>query len=113
MAEIHAARILFVRVFQGDPDGQVGEAVTIEVPRGHGEPELVVDLGRALDIRAVLGPDLVPVRSEAVGRSVDQIEAPRGRPAPDGLTRYSEHEVRAAIPVEVGDRRKSSLLVTG
>src|SRR5690606_15563756 len=58
----------------GDAYGEVAEPVAVEVPRGDGGAEEVVDLGRAEDAGAVLVPELVPGVGEAAGVAVEHVD---------------------------------------
>ena len=64
-------------VVVGRPDGEVGEPIAVEVPRGQGGPEHVARLGGSLDLVASLGPPLVDrvVDLESLRPSVQDVHS--------------------------------------
>ena len=62
-----------VKVLAWDRNGQVGEAVEVEVARRYGRPKAVTRFGVVLDARAVLVPELVPGGIQTRGGTVQRV----------------------------------------
>jgi hypothetical protein len=88
-------------VLAGDPDGEVAEAVEVEVTGHESLPEAIALLGRTLYARRVLRPDLVVRRAQTRGAAVEDVD---GAGIDDGahvLTRDTDHQVAKAISIVI------------
>src|SRR3954471_3670666 len=96
-----------------DADGQVVEAVVIEVAHRQGGTELIPGAGHAVDAGAVLVPDLVARGAQAGGRAVDDVDGPGVDDGADVLARDADGQVVEAVVIEVPHRQGGPELIPG
>src|SRR6187551_2063867 len=96
--------IIDSEILGGHPDGEVGEAVPIEIPGGQGGAEDVARFGQfPYNAREVLKPELIAHGAEAIGGpAVDHVDCAGTRVARNGLAGHPDGEVIEAVAVEVG-----------
>ncbi len=92
-------------VLVGRGHHQVGVAVPVQVRRGGGAAETVVELRRARHSRAVLRDRRPPRRRQPCRSSVENDHGARALLAGDGRPRRGQHGVAVTVAVEVAGHR--------
>ena len=100
-------------VLAGDADRQIVAPVAIEIARGQGAAEYVVRLGGVEDTGAVLAPELVSGRREAIGAAVEDVDRARDAGAAHALVRDADRQIVAAVAVEVARGQGVAEVVEG
>ena len=99
--------------FEVRADGEVGEAVGVEIADRQLRAELIVDLGGVQDAGHVLMPELVADVRKAGGRAQQHVDHTRPRDRADGVERGADGQVGEAVAVEVGGGERGAELVGG
>src|SRR6266508_4170216 len=87
-------------------DGQVDEAVAVEVASADRDAEVVVRLGAADHPGAVLGEQLAPGTRQPASGAVQHVHGPRVDDGAHVLQRHPDRQVGEAIAVEVANRQR-------
>src|SRR6266511_3683722 len=87
-------------------DGQVDEAVAVEVASAEHVAEVVVRLGAADHPGAVLGEQLAPGTRQPASGAVQHVHGPRVDDGAHVLQRHPDRQVGEAIAVEVANRQR-------
>ena len=88
--------------FTGHADGEIGEAVPIQVARGEGAAEVVAVLRFAQHPLRILGPDLVAAAGRPTGGAVEHVDRAAFRQWLRVLPVGADSEIGIAVVVEIG-----------
>src|SRR5262249_28750197 len=93
-------------------DGEIAEAVAVEVAGGERAAEAVAGLGRAAELALV--PELVVVVGQARRAAVQDVDRAGVEDRPDVLARHTDREIGEAVVVEVaGDGGGAEAIAAG
>src|SRR5918999_5797527 len=98
-------------ILEFDADGEVREAIAVEVACGDAPAELIVRSRFLGDAAGGLRPGLVARGGQPARRSVDHVDAPGLAAARDVFERRADSEVGIAVAIEIGARHRPSEVV--